>query len=63
MTTVGVDLHNTGDSTIRARVQIPAANFDKYLSAFSVEWISFKAGQTYNIKLTQGRTVKNIEYV
>jgi len=61
MSSVGVDLSNTGDSIIR--VQITSANIDKYMSASSIERITLNIGQTYNLKLTSGRIVKNTKYV
>jgi len=61
MSSVGVDLSNTGDSIIR--VQITGANIDKYMSASSIERITLNIGQSYNLKLTSGRIVKNTKYV
>jgi hypothetical protein len=58
---VGVDFSNTGDFIIR--VEILSANIDKFLSASSIERINMYIGRTYNIKLTQGRIVKNTKYV
>ena len=61
MSTVSVALSNTGDSIIR--VEIPSANFNQFLMASSIVNVTLNIGQTYNIKLTQGRTVKNTKYV
>lgn len=58
---VGVDFSNTGDSIIH--VEITTANIDKFLSAASIERFNLNVNQTYNIKLTQGRIVKNTKYV
>ena len=60
-TTVSVALSNTGDPIIR--VEIPSANFDSFLMASSIEKVMLNIGQTYNIKLTEGRTVKNTKYI
>ena len=61
MTTVPVDLHNTGDHIIR--VEIPSANFDKYMDAASIIPVNLNVHQVYNIKLTKGRLVKRTKYI
>ena len=61
MSSVSVDFSNTGDNIIH--LQITTANIDKYVAAVSIERFSLNIGQTYNIKLTQGRIVKNTKYV
>ena len=61
MSTVSVALSNTGDSIIR--VEIPSANFNQFITASSIVNVTLNIGQTYNIKLTEGRTVKNSKYV
>lgn len=58
---VSVYLSNLGDNIIR--VEITSANIDTFLSAASIEKINMNIGQTYNIKMTQGRVVKNTKYV
>ena len=60
MSTVSVVLSNTGDSIIR--IEITSANFDKYLMAPSIEKVTLNIDQVYNIRLTQGDTVKNAKY-
>ena len=60
MSSVSLALSNTGDAIIRT--EITTANFDKYLMASSIEKVTLNIGQTYNIRLTQGRTVKNTKY-
>ena len=60
-TSVGVHLSNTGDSIIQ--VEIAAANFNLYVGASSIQKVNLAVGYTYNIKLTQGRIVKNTKYV
>jgi hypothetical protein len=58
---VAVYLSNPGDFIIR--VEIASANIDMFLSAASIEKINMNIGQTYNIKLTQGRIIKNTKCV
>jgi hypothetical protein len=61
MSTTELDVQNSSDQIIR--VEIPSANFNKFISANAIEPVTLNLGQTYNFKLTKGRVVKNTKYV